>query len=326
MPRAVVAHKFAPFPELRLEDVPQQALREGEVRVAVHAAGLNFPDILMVDGKYQLKPLLPFTPGVEAAGVVAEIGPGAAAVAPGDRVIARMRWGAFADEVMLPPAQLSPLPPGYGFAEGASLLVAANTAHHALVQRAALRRSETLLVLGAAGGVGLAAVEIGRHLGAVVIACASSEEKREVCRARGADHVIGYEGLRESVRGLTGGAGADVVFDPVGGDAFAEALRATAWQGRYLVIGFAGGSIPSVAVNRILLKGVSLIGVRAGEAARQDPGGGRANLEAVLTLAAGGLLRPHISHRLPLERFVEGMQILAERRAIGRIVLTMRES
>ncbi len=228
---------------------------------------------------------------------------------------------------MLPASQLMRLPRGFGFAEGATFLVAGLTAHHALAQRAQLRTGEVLLVHGAAGGVGLAAVEIGKLLGATVIATASSVEKLAVAESRGADHLVNYttEDFVEAVRRITGGAGADVIYDPVGGDVLTQSLRAIAWQGRLLVIGFAGGRIPDLAANRILMKGCSVIGVRAGEAGRHDPALTKATLDALLGYAEAGHLRPHVSHTLPLARFAEAMRILMDRKAIGRVALTMEK-
>jgi NADPH2:quinone reductase len=222
MPRAVVCRELGPPERLRLESFASAQLAPGQVRVAVHAAGINFPDILMAAGEYQLKPELPFTPGVEAAGEVTEIADGVAGVAVGDRVIVRMRHGAYVDEALVAPAQLMPLPSTFDYAEGATFLAAHGTAHHALVDRGELQPGEVLLVHGAGGGVGLAAVEIGKMLGATVIAAASSEEKLGVARARGADHLVltMREPFRDAVKRITDGRGADVVFDPVGGEIF----------------------------------------------------------------------------------------------------------
>src|SRR5512135_2083106 len=227
MPKRVVCRELGPPEKLRLETFASKPLAEGEVRVAVRAAGINFPDILMVAGEYQLKPDLPFTPGVEAAGIVTEIADGVSGVAVGERVIARMRHGGYADEIIAAPSQLVPLPPDFDEAEGATFLAAHGTAHHALVDRGQVRRGEVLLVHGAGGGVGLAAVEVGKLLGATVIAAASSEEKLGVAQAKGADHLVLYsrEPFRDAVKRITDGRGADVVFDPVGGPIFEESMR-----------------------------------------------------------------------------------------------------
>lgn len=322
MPRAVLCRTLGPPEELVLTEMPQRSLSPGEVRVAIAASGINFPDTLTILGKYQHKPPLPFIPGVESAGTVVEV----AEAAPwrvGDHVITRQRTGGYAEEIVLAASALVPLPEGFDFAEGASFFVASLTAYHALVERAQLRAGESLLVHGAAGGVGLAAVELGKLLGARVIATASSAAKLAVARGRGADDLIDYasEDFVAAVRRITDDRGVDVVFDPVGGEVLKQSLRAVAWGGRVLVVGFASGTIPELAANRILLKGCSVIGVRAGEAGRQDPARGRAALAALLDYAARGHLRPHISHRLPLSDFAHGMRLLIERQAIGRVVL-----
>jgi NADPH:quinone reductase len=324
MPRAILCRTLGPPEELSLEERPAASLGPGQARVRIMACGVNFPDTLMIQGKYQFKPPLPFVPGTEGAGIVSELAPGVAGWRVGDPVITRQRTGGYADEAVVPAAQLAALPQGWGFAEGASLLVANRTAHHALGERAQLKPGEVLLVHGAGGGVGLAAVEIGKLLGATVIATASTAEKLAAARSRGADHLINYadENFVEAVRGITNGRGADVVYDPVGGEVLTQSLRCIAWQGRVLIIGFASGGISALAANRILIKGAAVIGVRAGEAARQNPASGEASLAQILAWAAAGHLRPHVSHKVPLERCAEAMRLLMERKAIGRVVLT----
>jgi NADPH:quinone reductase len=294
------------------------------VRVAIRAAGINFPDILMAAGDYQLKPELPFTPGVEAAGIVSEIASGVSGVAVGNRVIARMRHGAYADEAVVTASQLAPMPPNFDEAEGATFLAAHGTAHHALVDRGKVERGEVLLVHGAGGGVGLAAVEVGKLLGATVIAAASSEEKLAAAKAKGADHLILYarEPFRDAVKRITDGRGADVVFDPVGGEVFENSQRCIAFGARILVVGFTGG-IGLARTNLLLIKGASVLGVRAGEAARKNPALGEERLTTLLAWAAGGHVRPHISHRVPLEDCAKAMRLLIERKAIGRVALVM---
>ena len=326
MPRAVLCRDLGPPESLSLVELPPTPLGPGEARVRLEACGVNFPDTLTVLGKYQHKPPLPFIPGVESAGTIVELAPGLASWRIGQAVITRQRTGGYAEEIVLPAERLVVLPAGFDFAEGATLLVGAITAYHALAQRAKLGAGERLLVHGAAGGVGLAAVEIGKLLGAEVIATASTAEKLAVARRRGADHLVDYtkEDFVEAVRRLTDGAGVDVVYDPVGGEVLVQSLRAIAWGGRVLVIGFAGGDIPALAANRILLKGATVMGVRAGESGRHDPALRQAALDAVLAYAAAGHLRPHISHRLPLARFAEAMRLLMERRAIGRVALLPR--
>jgi len=325
MPKAVVCRELGPPERLRLETFAARPLQPGEVRVAVYAAGINFPDILMAAGEYQLKPDLPFTPGVEAAGEVTEVADGVAGVAAGDRVIVKMRHGAYADEAVVAPSQLIPLPRAFDYAEGATFLAAHGTAYHALIDRGHLTPGEVLLVHGAGGGVGLAAVEMGKFLGATVIAAASSEEKLGVAQAKGADHLVlyGREPFRDAVKRITDGRGADVVFDPVGGAIFEESLRCIAWGARILVIGFTGG-IGLARTNLLLIKGASVLGVRAGEAVRKNPALGEVRQKALTEWAEAGKIRPHISHRLPLEEYAKAMQLLIDRKAIGRVALTMR--
>src|SRR6202049_3939856 len=323
MPKAVVCRELGPPERLRLETFAAAPLAPGRVRVAIHAAGINFPDILMAAGEYQLKPELPFTPGVEAAGEVTEVS-GAAGVAVGDRVIVKMRHGAYADEAVVAPSQLTPLPSNFDYAEGATFLAAHGTAYHALIDRGQVRAGEVLLVHGAGGGVGLAAVEIGKMLGATVIAATSGEEKLAAAQARGADHLVlyGREPFRDAVKRITDGRGADVVFDPVGGEIFENSLRCIAWGARVLVIGFTGG-IGLARTNLLLIKGASVLGVRAGEAVRKNPALGVTRIKALTEWAEAGKIRPNISHRLPLEHYAQAMRLLVDRKAIGRVALTM---
>src|ERR1700676_4478070 len=324
MPKAVVCRELGSPERLRMESFASAPLVQGQVRVAVHAAGINFPDILMAAGEYQLKPELPFTPGVEAAGEVTEVSD-AAGIAVGDKVIVKMRHGAYADEAVVPPSQLTPLPSTFDYAEGATFLAAHGTAYHALIDRGQLRPDEVLLVHGAGGGVGLAAVEMGKMLGATVIAAASSEEKLAVAQARGADHLVLYrrEPFRDAVKRITDGRGADVVFDPVGGEIFENSLRCIAWGARILVIGFTGG-IGLARTNLLLIKGASVLGVRAGEAVRRNPVLGEERMRALNAWAEAGRVRPNISHRLPLEDYARAMRLLIDRKAIGRVALTTR--
>ena len=287
--------------------------------MAIRAAGINFPDILMAAGEYQLKPPLPFTPGVEAAGDVVEVDGAAKGVAVGDKVIVKMRHGAYSDEAVVTPAQLMPMPSTFDYAEAATFLAGHGTAYHALIDRGQVKPGEVLLVHGAGGGVGLAAVEMGKMLGATVIATASSDDKL------GADHLVRYdrEPFRDAVKRITDGRGADVVFDPVGGEVFENSMRCINWGARLLIIGFTGG-IGLAKTNLLLIKGASVLGVRAGEAVRRNPALGAVRLNDLLAWAEAGKLRPNVSHRLPLEDYAKAMRLLIDRKAIGRVALMMK--
>jgi NADPH2:quinone reductase len=323
MPKAVVCRELGPPENLRLETFASVPLAAGQVRVAIRAAGINFPDILMAAGEYQLKPPLPFTPGVEAAGDVVEVND-VKGVAIGDKVIVKMRHGAYCDEAVAAPVQLIELPSTFDYAEGATFLAGHGTAYHGLIDRGRLQPGEVLLVHGAGGGVGLAAVEMGKMLGATVIAAASSEEKLTVAKARGADHLVLYarEPFRDAVKRITDGRGADVVFDPVGGEVFENSMRCIAWGARLLIIGFTGG-IGLAKTNLLMIKGASVLGVRAGEAVRKNPALGEVRIKALLQWAEAGKIRPNVSHRLPLEDYARAMRLLIDRKAIGRVALTM---
>jgi len=288
------------------------------------AASVNFPDVLIIQNKYQFKPPLPFSPGSELAGVVKEAGAGVAGFKPGDRVIAFTTYGAFAEEVKTEAARLLPLPEGMDFKTGAAFLLTYGTSDHALRDRAALRAGETLLVLGAAGGVGLAAIEIGKALGARVIACASSADKLAVCREHGADEGIDYakEDLRERIKALTDGKGVDVVYDAVGGPYTEPAFRSLAWRGRLLVVGFAAGEIPKLPLNLALLKGASVIGVFWGDFVRREPKEFERSLRQLGEWYRQGKLRPHVSQTFPLEKAVEALKLMAARQVKGKVVLT----
>ncbi|MCP1843470.1 NADPH2:quinone reductase [Bradyrhizobium sp. USDA 4524] len=324
MPKAVVCRELGPPERLQLENFASVPLQPGQVRVAIRAAGINFPDILMAAGEYQLKPPLPFTPGSEAAGDVVEVND-ATGVAIGDKVIVKMRFGAYCDETVATPSQLVPVPSTFDYAEGATFLAAHGTAYHALIDRGQIKPGEVLLVHGAGGGVGLAAVEIGKLLGATVIAAASSEDKLAIAKARGADHLVLYarEPFRDAVKRLTDGRGADVVFDPVGGEVFENSMRCINWGARILVVGFTGG-IGLARTNLLMIKGASVLGVRAGEAVRKDPALGEVRFKALSEWAEAGRVRPNISHRLPLEDYAKAMRLLIERKAIGRVALLTR--
>ena len=324
--RAVLCREFGSVENLELAELPLPAIAPGGVRVAVHAIGVNFADLLVVQGKYQEKPPLPFVPGFEAAGVVVEAADDVRDLRAGDPVVAMMETGAYAEEVVVPADAVVKLPAGMDFAAAAAFPVAYGTAHGALQWRARLAKGEWLLVLGAAGGVGLTAVEIGKVMGARVIACAGGAEKLAVAAAAGAEAGIDYsrENIRERVREITDGHGADVVYDPVGGDAFDAALRAAAWAGRVLVIGFASGRIPQIPANLLLVKNIDAIGFFWGSYRKHRPGLVRSSLAELLAWHTQGRLSPHISHRVPLDRIGEAYRLLRERRSTGKVVITVR--
>jgi len=321
--KALVCRQWGLPETLVLEDRADPVAGPGQAVIRVHAAGVNFPDALVIQNKYQSAPALPFVPGSECAGVVESVGQGVERVKVGARVIALTQSGAFAEKVSAPVDALTPLPEGVDFATGAAFLLTYGTAYHALADRGSLRRGETLLVLGASGGVGIAAIEIGKALGARVIAGASSAEKRDICREHGADEVINYaDDLKPVLAALTQGRGVDVVFDPVGGPFTEAALRNCAWRGRHLVIGFANGDIPRVPANLTLLKGCSLIGVFWGRYIKAEPAAWAADLETLFGWLREGRLRPHVVERYPLERGADALAALLARKALGKLVIT----
>ena len=322
--KAVLCKQFGPPDSLVVEELPSPKAGPGEVVVSVKAASVNFPDVLIIQNKYQFKPPLPFSPGSELAGVVKEVGEGVKAFKAGDRVIAFTTYGAFAEEVKTEAARLLPLPEGMDFPSGAAFLLTYATSDHALRDRGALKAGETLLVLGAAGGVGLAAIEIGKALGARVIACASTEEKLAVCREHGADATINYasEDLRERIKALTDGKGVDVVYDAVGGPYTEPAFRSIAWRGRLLVVGFAAGEIPKLPLNLALLKGAAVVGVFWGDFARREPKAFAESVRQLGTWYREGKLRPHVSQTLPLASAAEALKLMAARKVKGKLVLT----
>jgi NADPH2:quinone reductase len=322
--KAVLCKQYGPPESLVVEELPSPKPGAGEVVVSVKAASVNFPDFLIIQNKYQFKPPLPFSPGSELAGTVKEVGADVSNVRPGDRVIAFTTYGAFAEEVKTEAVRLLPLPDKMDYVTGAAFLLTYATSDHALRDRGALKAGETLLVLGAAGGVGLAAIEIGKALGARVVACASSDDKLAVCREHGADETINYgtEDLRERVKAITDGRGVDVVYDAVGGPYTEPAFRSLGWRGRLLVVGFAAGDIPRLPLNLPLLKGAAVVGVFWGDFARREPKAFAASVRQLTSWYAEGRLRPHVSQTLPLERAAEAIQLLASRKAKGKIVLT----
>jgi NADPH2:quinone reductase len=323
--KAVLAKTFAPLEELAVEEVPPLSAGPGQVVITVHACGVNFFDALIVQGKYQTRPALPFSPGGEVAGVVKAVGEGVTGLETGMRVLAFTGHGGYAEEVSADAKSVVALPAQMDFVTAAAFPITYATSYHALKDRGQLRSGETLLVLGAAGGVGLAAVEIGKVMGARVIAAASSDAKLALAGGHGADALINYlsSDLRERIREVTGGKGADVVYDPVGG-AYAEpALRSLAPGGRYLVVGFASGEIPKIALNLLLLKVISLVGVFWGAFAKAQPQRNTANLAELLAWYTAGKLRPHVSATFPLERYREALDAVMQRKVLGKVVLVM---
>ena len=323
--RAVVCKAFGEPETLTVADRPDPVAGAGELRIAVAAAGVNFADILMVGGSYQESPEFPFSPGLEIAGTVLECGEGVTGFVPGDRVMAGCDNGGFVEQIVLPAGDANHLPDNMPLHIAGGFPVAYGTAYGALAWRADLKANETLLVLGAAGGVGLTAVEVGKAMGATVIAAAGSLEKCAIAGDHGADHVIDYrnEDLRQRVRDITGNAGCDVIFDPVGGDIFDTALRCLAWEGRLMVIGFASGRIPQAPANILLVKNAGVLGFYWGAYRRREPARFRAAFDQLLAWYDEGRLKPHVSQTLPLDQAGEALCTLRDRRATGKIVLTM---
>ncbi len=325
--RALLCRELGPADRLALVDLPDPEPGAGEVVVDVHAAGLNFLDTLVIEGKYQAKPELPFVPGGEAAGIIAAVGDGVTGFAPGSRVMALGQFGAFAEKWAVPAAAVLPMPDGMDFETAAGFGLTYGTSYYALKQRGELQPGETLLVLGAAGGVGSAAVQIGKAMGARVIAAASTDDKLGVAAACGADDAINYtrDDLRIRVKELTGGRGVDVVYDPVGGDLTEAALRSLAWNGRLLVIGFASGVIPKLAANLALLKGASVVGVFWGNWIMRDPGASASNFADLFAMASEGKLRPVVTDVFPIEAYVRAFGALTGRTATGKVVFRLSD-
>lgn len=309
---------------LVLEDTPDPVPGAGEVVVDMKAAGVNFPDVLIIQNKYQFKPPLPFAPGAELAGVISAVGDDVRGFKIGDRVVASTGHGAFAEKVAVPARRLIPMPAGVDFDVAAAFTLTYGTSWHAITDRAALKAGETMLVLGAAGGVGLAAIEIGKVRGARVIAAASSDEKLAVCREHGADATINYsaDDLRERLKALTDGKGPDVIYDPVGGQYTESAFRSIGWRGRHLVVGFANGEIPRLPLNLTLLKGASIVGVFWGDYVSREPANFARDLGILFDLVAQGKLHPHISARYPLAQGAKALDDLMNRRVIGKVIIT----
>lgn len=326
--KAILCKEYGPPERLAYEETDDPSPGKGEVLIGVHAAGVNFPDTLIIEGKYQFKPDPPFSPGGEVAGEVLEVGEGVTHVNRGDRVMALMTYGGFAERAVVPAFGVIPMPPEMPWNEGAGFPLVYGTVIHALKQRGRLAKGETLLVLGAAGGVGLAAVQIGKLMGARVIAAASSQDKLDLCKAHGADELVNYaegEPLKEQVKALTDGNGADVIFDPVGGDAFDQCLSCINWDGRLLVIGFASGRIPEAAANRILLKGCAVVGVFWGKFAQLDPQTNMANFMELIQWYNQGKFKPEVSRTYPLARAADALNDMLARKATGKLVLEVGE-
>lgn len=318
---------------LVLEDVPSPEAKPGFAVVSVKAVGVNFPDVLIIEDKYQFKPARPFAPGGEIAGVVKSVGEGVTHLKPGDRVLGNTGWGGMAEELALEAQRLVKIPDAMPFDDAAAFIMTYGTSYHALKDRADLKPGQTLLVLGAAGGVGLAAVELGKQMGARVIAAASSQEKIDLCLAHGADAGVvygrgpfdrdGQKALSELFKGASGPAGADVIYDAIGGDYAEPALRSIAWEGKYLVVGFAAGDIPKIPLNLALLKGCDIVGVFWGAFVGRERDRHRANIAELMDWWRAGKLRPHVSSTYPLERAGEAIRELADRRAKGKVVVTV---
>ncbi len=321
--KAVLCKAWGLPDTLVVEDVPTPQPNAGEVLIKIAAASVNYPDVLMIQKKYQVQPELPFIPGSEVAGTVAALGEGVTNVKLGDRVIAFVGLGGFAEQVVAKAAGLIPIPPELDDATAAGFTLVYGTSHHAVIDRGELKAGQTMLVLGAAGGVGLAAVEIGKVIGAKVIAAASTDEKLAVCKAHGADVLINYstQDLRAAIKEATGGLGPDVIYDPVGGIYAEPAFRSIAWRGRYLVVGFANGEIPRLPANLMLLKGASLVGVFWGDHVRRDPKANAAAMREMMGWVAEGKLKPLVSARYSLADTAKAFEALAARQATGKIVI-----
>ena len=321
--KAILCKEYGPAETLVIEDVPSPEAKGRGVKVRVKAAGLNFPDTLIIEGKYQLKPTMPFSPGGEMSGEVIAVGDKVTRFKVGDRVAGLTGYGAFAEEVIVPEHNLLPIPEGMSDEKAAAFTMVYGTSYYALKQRANIQPGESLLVLGASGGVGLATVELGKAMGARVIAAASSAEKLEVAKAAGADELINYteEPLKDAVKRLTNSKGVDVIYDPVGGDFTEQALRAMAWNGRHLIIGFAAGDIPKIPANLTLLKGCSVVGVFWGSFTQREPENSAKNMMELLQMFAEGKIDPRISQVFEFEDYEKALGALTGRTATGKIVL-----
>ncbi|PLW76359.1 NADPH:quinone oxidoreductase family protein [Cohaesibacter celericrescens] len=323
--RAIMCEVFGSADHLVLAEIEKPKAGPGQVLIRVRAAGLNFFDTLIIQNKYQFKPALPFSPAGEISGEIEAVGDGVDAARLGQRVVAYVRWGGARDYIVIDEGEVIVMPDGLGFNEAAGLMITYGTTIYALRSRANLQPGESLAVLGAAGGVGLAAVEIGKLMGANVIACASSQDKLDLCAAHSADELVNYTevDLKLRLKALTSGQGVDVVYDPVGGDLSEAALRATAWYGRFLVIGFASGTIPKMRLNLVMLKSVDVLGVFWGEAIVRDPNGHAQNMALIMDWVARGDLKPHIGHIYPLEDTPKAIASIANRQAKGKVIIAL---
>ncbi len=323
--KAILCKSYGMPSSLSLEEVPSPVPNDNEVLVTVKACGVNFPDTLIIQGKYQFKPELPFSPGSDFAGIVKSVGKNVKHLKAGDEVFGIVSWGGFAEEVVVPSTNCFPKLPNMDFPVAASFMMTYATAYHALVDRARIKEGDTLLVLGAAGGVGLTAVELGKLLGAKVIAAASTDEKLAICKEYGADEVINYsnENLKERVKALTNGKGANVIYDPVGGAYSEQALRAIAWKGRYLVVGFAAGEIPKIPLNLALLKGCQIVGVFWGAFAQKEMGKNMMNTQQLMQWYMESKLKPHLHGLYPLADAPKALEEIMNRKVMGKIVIVM---
>ena len=322
--KALLCKQYGLPDSLVYEDAPDPVAGPGQAVIDMKAAGANFPDVLIIQNKYQFHPTLPFSPGSELSGIVASVGEGVSHIKLGDRVIASSGHGAFAEKVLVNAAKVIPMPAGLSFDVGAAFTLTYGTSYHAIIDRGQLKAGETMLVLGAAGGVGLSAIEIGKVLGARVIAAASTDEKLAVCKEHGADATINYatEDLRAAIKKLTDGKGPDVIYDPVGGSYSEPAFRSIGWRGRYLVIGFANGEIPKIPLNLTLLKGASIVGVFWGDFVSREPKNFQADLKVMFEWVMAGQLRPHISARYKLADGRSALNDLMNRKVMGKVIVT----
>jgi len=323
--KAVLCHKFGPPESLQLETIEASAPAAGEAQIDIKAAALNFPDVLMIEGKYQSQPPMPFSPGGEIAGVVSAVGEGVSAVNVGDRVFAGCGYGGMRESLCVNAKALRSIPEGMSFVQASGISTTYGTSYYALKQRANLKPGENLLVLGAGGGVGIAAVELGRAMGARVIAAASTEEKRLAAVKAGAHEVVDYSDgeLKDKVKALTDGKGADVIYDPVGGELFDQVMRCINWEGRVLVVGFAAGDIPKLPINLVLLKSCQVVGVFYGAFTAREPEQTAQNFREVMEFYSAGKIDPLVGQTYPLSDYAEALRCLSERRAIGKVVVEL---